>query len=60
MMMPIIHDLAMHFECMNFDWIDRAQNQGADNLAKKAASSFVGAKSNQPDSFAVEFNEKKL
>ena len=44
MMMPIIHDLAMHFECMNFDWIDRAQNQGADNLAKKAASSFVGAK----------------
>ena len=56
MMMPIIHDLALHFECMNFDWIDRAQNAAADNLAKKAASSYVGAKSSQPDSFAVEFN----
>jgi ribonuclease HI len=45
MMMPIIHDLALHFECMNFDWIDRAQNAAADNLAKKAASSYVGVKS---------------
>ena len=22
-MMPIIHDLALHFEVMNFDWIER-------------------------------------
>ena len=43
-MMPIIHDLALHFETMNFDWIERKQNLVADMLAKKAATMSVGAK----------------
>jgi len=55
-MMPIIHDLALHFEAMNFDWIERKQNLVADMLAKKAATSAVGAKPNQPDFFKVEFS----
>jgi len=59
-MMPIIHDLALHFETMNFDWIERKQNLVADMLAKKAAAMSVGAKLDQPDFFKVEFSLQKL
>jgi hypothetical protein len=41
-MMPIIHDLALHFQSMNLDWIDRESNKIADILAKAAAFDSVG------------------
>jgi ribonuclease HI len=34
---PIVHDLAMHFEVMNIDWIEREQNGLADLVAKSSA-----------------------
>lgn len=36
-MMPIIHDLAMHFQSIEFDWITREENGSADALARNAA-----------------------
>jgi len=36
-LMPIVHDLALHFEAMNLDWIEREENGIADMLAKTAA-----------------------
>lgn len=34
---PIVHDLAMHFEVMNIDWIERESNGVADLVAKSAS-----------------------
>ena len=39
--MPIIHDLALHFDSLKLDWIEREWNGTADMLAKTAASSFL-------------------
>jgi ribonuclease HI len=58
-MMPIVHDLAMHFERMNLDWIDREQNNFADKLARSAAIESVGATQQQPDLFSLSFTIKK-
>lgn len=55
---PIVHDLAMHFEVMNIDWIERESNGVADLVAKSASQQLVmldQEKKKQPDGFKVEF-----
>jgi len=58
-MMPIVHDLALHFERMNLDWIDKKQMQIANKLAHSAAEENVGATQEQPDLFKLDFAYKK-
>lgn len=58
-LMPIVHDLALHFQVLNLDWIVREENKIADKLARIGAENTVLMKEErkkQPNGFKVEFN----
>jgi hypothetical protein len=52
--MPIIHDLALHFEQINLDWVSRDNNYLADKAAKMGAERINVTNSN-PDLFNLAF-----
>ena len=54
--MPVIHDLALHFERINLDWISRENNKLADRVAKAAAEQVIGVTKGNPDLFYLTFN----
>lgn len=58
-----MHDLALHFETINLDWIPREQNGVADRLARQGAMHDVATKdekAKQPAHFKVSFAINKL
>lgn len=62
-LIPIVHDLALHFEALNLDWIIRDQNKIADKLARMGAentASVADERRKQPNGFKVEFNLNAL
>lgn len=62
-LMPIVHDLALHFHTLYLDWIVRDENKIADRLARLAAENSVYMKeerNKQPNGFKIEFSMQSL
>lgn len=62
-LIPIVHDLALHFQTINLDWVPREQNAIADLLARKGAIENVGTRDEnlkQPAHFAINFVLNKI